>query len=187
MTVAPETVNFAATLQIVRRELLAEANERGYFEGRLSSSALATATAVSALSLFDRHASDAGEEVRRLKLAGRSLVERAIPWLLAEQNRDGGWGDCPDAKSNVSTAMLVRSAFESAGKADEHRAAMDRAETFVRERGARRRVRSRGSLRSLRLSPTSVMPRTTRTMAMPCGMAVHQMPLVTSETARLRS
>lgn len=143
MAVAAGMSDLAAASEQVRRELPAEANERGYFEGRLSSSALATATAVSALSLFDRHGSGDDEETRRLKAAGRSLVERAIRWLLAEQNRDGGWGDCPDAKSNISTAMLVRSAFEIAGLADTHRAAMDRAEAFVRERGGPEGIRRR--------------------------------------------
>src|SRR5690606_22099437 len=42
------------------------------------------------------------------------------------------------------------------------------------------RVRRRGSARSLRLSPTSVIPRTTSTIARPGKIDVHQIPLVTS-------
>ena len=42
-------------------------------------------------------------------------------------------------------------------------------------------ARSRGSARSFRLSPTSVMPSTASTMARPGNSAVHQMPLVTSD------
>ena len=49
------------------------------------------------------------------------------------------------------------------------------------------RVRSRGSLRSFMDSPTRVIPKTERTSARPGKMAVHQMPEVTSTTARLRS
>ena len=49
------------------------------------------------------------------------------------------------------------------------------------------RRRSRGSVRSLRLSPISVRPRTVSTMAMPGGIAVHQIPAVTSGTDLLRS
>ena len=41
-------------------------------------------------------------------------------------------------------------------------------------------ARRRGSPRSLRLSPMRVMPSTTSTIATPGGIAVHQMPLVTS-------
>lgn len=49
------------------------------------------------------------------------------------------------------------------------------------------RARRRGSARSLSDSPTSVMPSTMSTMAMPGNTAVHQMPAVTSETERFRS
>jgi len=52
---------------------------------------------------------------------------------------------------------------------------------------ARRLVRRRGSARSLRDSPMRVMPMTTRTIARPGKSPVHQMPLVTSEIALLRS
>src|SRR5699024_1540559 len=45
---------------------------------------------------------------------------------------------------------------------------------------ALRRRRSRGSLRSFIDSPTSVMPSTVTTIAMPGNTLVHQMPLVTS-------
>ena len=51
----------------------------------------------------------------------------------------------------------------------------------------RRRARRRGSARSLRLSPISVMPRIVSTIAMPGGIAVHQMPAATSEIDLLRS
>src|SRR5690606_15747197 len=52
---------------------------------------------------------------------------------------------------------------------------------------ARRRMRRRGSLRSVRLSPTRVTPSTTSTIATPGNTLVHQMPLVTSCMARFRS
>ncbi|GMA93583.1 hypothetical protein GCM10025881_04070 [Pseudolysinimonas kribbensis] len=52
---------------------------------------------------------------------------------------------------------------------------------------ARRRARSRGSARSLRLSPMSVTPITTSTIARPGKIEVHQMPLVTSEIDLFRS
>ena len=52
---------------------------------------------------------------------------------------------------------------------------------------ARRRVRRRGSARSLRLSPMSVTPSTSSTIAHPGKIEVHQMPLVTSLIERFRS
>ena len=36
----------------------------------------------------------------------RSLIERGIGWLLANQNPDGGWGDTSQSFSNISTTML---------------------------------------------------------------------------------
>ena len=51
----------------------------------------------------------------------------------------------------------------------------------------RRRVRSRGSARSLRLSPTRVRPRMTSTIAVPGKIDVHQIPLVTSARDLFRS
>src|SRR5699024_8249488 len=50
-----------------------------------------------------------------------------------------------------------------------------------------RRVRRRGSLRSLMDSPTRVTPSTARAIARPGNTPVHQMPLVASAIARLRS
>lgn len=44
-----------------------------------------------------------------------------------------------------------------------------------------------GLMTSLRLSPTSVMPSTTRTMAIPGNTPVHQIPLATSDNALFRS
>src|SRR5665647_2887749 len=52
---------------------------------------------------------------------------------------------------------------------------------------ARRRLRSRGSLRSFMLSPTRVRPSTASTIAMPGKTPVHQMPAVVSESAWFRS
>src|SRR5699024_6207274 len=50
-----------------------------------------------------------------------------------------------------------------------------------------RRVRRRGSLRSLMDSPTRVTPSTARAIARPGNTPVHQMPLVASAIARWRS
>jgi len=90
----------------VRESLLAEMEPEGYWHGELSSSALATATAVSALKLLDLH-------------GDRALVAAGVDWLGQDQNPDGGWGDTPDSPSNPSTTMLVQSALSLAGGAPE--------------------------------------------------------------------
>ena len=92
MTSLPETI--ANT----RAHLLSLRNERGHWEGELSSSALSTATAVVALSLVDaeEHA---------------VLVDGGARWLAEHQNADGGWGDTTISKSNLSTTLLCWSAL----------------------------------------------------------------------------
>lgn len=74
----------------------------GYWEGRLASSALATATALSALAL-------AAES------ADLPLINSGVAWLEATQNSDGGWGDTPESLSNLATSLLVASALRLVG------------------------------------------------------------------------
>ncbi len=73
-------------------------HERGHWEGRLSSSALSTATAIVALALVDRE-----------KHAAH--VSAGAQWLGNHQNADGGWGDTTLSKSNLSTTLLCWSAL----------------------------------------------------------------------------
>ncbi|MBW8015753.1 MAG: squalene--hopene cyclase [Planctomycetes bacterium] len=93
-------------LSVVRGRLLSMRAERGNWQGHLSSSALATATAVGALSLTD---GDGHAE----------LVEGGLRWLCENVNADGGWGDTPVSESNISTTVLCWAAFGLAG-ADEN-------------------------------------------------------------------
>jgi len=78
-------------------------NASGHWEGRLSSSALSTATAIVALALVDRdkhavHIADGAQ------------------WLCDHQNTDGGWGDTTQSKSNLSTTLLCWSALHLVGR-----------------------------------------------------------------------
>src|SRR5437762_2881241 len=83
--------------------LLAERYADGYWTGELSTSALSTATAISALKLVQDQSHSAGKfDV---------LIAGGIDWLTAHQNPDGGWGDTVQSVSNISTSMLVRAAF----------------------------------------------------------------------------
>ena len=90
-------------LELVTGRLLARRIAAGHWEGHLSSSALATATAVTAL------ATAAGADVGAPD--GGRLVAEGIDWLVRTQNADGGWGDTPDSASNVSTTALVWAAL----------------------------------------------------------------------------
>ena len=92
----------AQTLSATRSRLLDLRCDAGHWRGRLSGSALSTATAVCALAVIDatRHA---------------RLIDRGLTWLTENQNDDGGWGDTVRSKSNISTTVLCWSAFSAAG------------------------------------------------------------------------
>ena len=65
----------------------------GHWEGKLSSSALSTAVAISALALASPH--------------HQKLIQDGVSWLAKTQNNDGGFGDTDRSKSNISTTLLV--------------------------------------------------------------------------------
>jgi squalene-hopene/tetraprenyl-beta-curcumene cyclase len=84
-----------------RDTLLAERTPEGFWVGELSSSALATATAVAALVVTKREP---------------AMVDKGLRWLVEHQNPDGGWGDTVKSFSNISTTMLCRAAFYLANR-----------------------------------------------------------------------
>ena len=90
--------NFADALDATCDRLLQAMHVDGFWEGRLSSSALSTATALSALALAD----DPGDADR---------LRCALAWLAGSQNADGGWGDTADSPSNLATTLLAIAAM----------------------------------------------------------------------------
>ncbi len=116
----------AAARQKVTRALLGELSSEGHWTGELSSSALSTATAVTALRLVDSE-------------AHAHLIERGLRWLSAHVNPDGGWGDTIRSRSNISTTALVWAAFAEERKLpassptshEPHAALIQRAEQWL--------------------------------------------------------
>jgi squalene-hopene/tetraprenyl-beta-curcumene cyclase len=102
----------------LRLRLLAALDARGFWPGRLSSSALSTAVAVLALARMDPDA----HHVR---------IESGLRWLLGHVNSDGGWGDTPESPSNLSTTLLVWSVLSSLASRNAE-PVVDRAETWLR-------------------------------------------------------
>src|SRR3974377_1450070 len=102
----------SAAYQIARERLLAERTPDGHWVGCLSTSALSTATAVSALALIEKQSTSGP--------AHRALTSRGLAWLSHNQNAGGGWGDTIKSISNISTSMLCRAAFEIADAADRY-------------------------------------------------------------------
>src|SRR5437870_1179185 len=88
--------------------LLGARTAAGHWDGELSSSALSTATAVAALAL---HAREIGRQNPDALTRDALLIAGGIQWLLAHQNRDGGWGDTDRSVSNISTTALVWAAL----------------------------------------------------------------------------
>lgn len=84
--------------------LLAERTRSGTWEGELSSSALSTATAITALTLVAR-----GDATARGRL--EPLITRGAAWLVRHQNPNGGWGDTVRSVSNISTTTLAWAAL----------------------------------------------------------------------------
>ena len=98
-------MNLQTAYETAKAALLAE-QVAGHWVGELSTSALSTATAVSALSLVQK----ASGPNNRLS----ALIAGGINYLAAHQNADGGWGDTEKSYSNIATSMLAVAAIHLA-------------------------------------------------------------------------
>jgi squalene-hopene/tetraprenyl-beta-curcumene cyclase len=103
--------------------LLAERLPEGYWVGELSTSALSTATAVSALALVQKGSASAVDHT--------DLIAGGLAWLAEHQNSDGGWGDTVRSLSNISTSMLCRTAFHLTGTKAQYAGCLERAEAYL--------------------------------------------------------
>ncbi len=150
MTTPVEQLDSA--FQTALAALLAERTPEGHWVGELSTSALSTATAVSALALVQKATAAHG--------SFDPLIAGGLAWLAAHQNADGGWGDTVKSFSNISTTMLCRAAFHLAGTA----ATYDRQPCGAAERLAARALRRRRR----RSWPRRSAPATARTAPSRC-------------------
>jgi squalene-hopene/tetraprenyl-beta-curcumene cyclase len=109
------------SLQTIRTSLRDAFVDGTHWAGKLSDSALSTATAVSALSAcrnqFLRQRWHIDEQDRPTYGLERweSLIEKGSVWLSKAQNEDGGFGDTDRSLSNIATTLLVIAAWELAG------------------------------------------------------------------------
>src|SRR5436190_4268630 len=127
MTKLIEPERLQAAYHTARAALLAERHPDGHWVGELSTSALSTAVAVSALALVQK--AEKGPH--------SALIARGLAWLAAHQNADGGWGDTVKSFSNVSTTLLCRAAFHLGGAAGRFADALTKSESWLAERYGR--------------------------------------------------
>lgn len=126
-----------AAYETAKADLLAERTPDGHWVGELSTSALSTATAVSALALARKAGGESGQH------DFDSLIAGGVDWLTAHQNDDGGFGDTDKSYSNIATTMLVVAAIHLAGRADEHKQLLERAEKYIDGKGRLKGLRER--------------------------------------------
>lgn len=138
-----------AAIELTTQRLLAERNRQGYWEGELSTSALSTATAVSALAVFRADIQQRQISMQDLPVAVddlakvTKLIDQGINWLADHQNSDGGFGDTTLSYSNVATSMLVVAAIELADKTHEHAKLVGRANDYIDSLGRLDALRQR--------------------------------------------
>jgi squalene-hopene/tetraprenyl-beta-curcumene cyclase len=132
--------------------ILAELKElkggRSHWTGKLSNSALSTATAISALSVVLKNANtshrgraDLGLALDELKI--QELIGRGSRWLADVQNSDGGFGDTDRSLSNIATTLLVIAAWKLASDKAVGTDAIQRAWAYVDQQGGWDGLRNR--------------------------------------------
>lgn len=98
--------------------LLQKRNAQGYWEGRLSSSALGVAVAVTALHFYDSKGNADG-------------IAAGLKWLERNGNADGGFGDSPQSISNVSTSLLCYAAAKATDEKFDNSALLAKLEGYL--------------------------------------------------------
>lgn len=147
-----------AAYEKARDDLLSERVAAGHWVGELASSALATATAISALSLVQHSRRKSQSDDLGLGTWDLGpLIHRGIAYLATQQNPDGGFGDTDFSHSNIATTMLVRAAFHLSGVASQdtvssvadssaqphHHNLLDRAAQYIQAKGGIAGLRAR--------------------------------------------
>jgi squalene-hopene/tetraprenyl-beta-curcumene cyclase len=122
-----DSARLLAAYDRVRSQLLAERVPDGHWIGQLSTSALSTATAVSAFSMVRRN----GRPDARFDDA----IDGGIRWLAEHQNDDGGWGDTDRSHSNIATTMLAVAAFHLVNAAEQYAALLNPASAYIESKG----------------------------------------------------
>jgi squalene-hopene/tetraprenyl-beta-curcumene cyclase len=135
----------SAAYETARCDLLAQSVAAGHWTGELSSSALATATAVSALAIVERCSPVVAGRVadERRQSALSQVIMTSVRWLAKHQNSDGGWGDSHKSTSNIPATLAVRYAFALTAVPADHPGLLERADAYIKSQGGPRGLRRR--------------------------------------------
>jgi squalene-hopene/tetraprenyl-beta-curcumene cyclase len=117
----------------------------------MAGSPLATAAAISALVLAERHVDDdslvdgpgGGHWLSGVLLRNElnELVAHALRWLASQQNEDGGWGDSVGCGSSLAATMLVEAAFHLTGVPARYSGMLERSREYTKRAGGVARLR----------------------------------------------
>ncbi|MCA9192360.1 MAG: squalene--hopene cyclase [Planctomycetales bacterium] len=118
-----------------REKLVRELVDNSHWVGELSTSALSTATAISALSLVAKSGQSS--------IAVTKAIREGCNWLSLHQNIDGGWGDTDRSHSNIATTLLALAAWKLSGYAEERSKQYDRGWSYVDQKGSWDGLRAR--------------------------------------------
>ena len=99
MPLQPSFDRLESAYQTALAALLAERTPEGYWVGELSTSALSTAVAVSALALVQKGTAAHG--------SFDALIAGGLKWLAVHQNTDGGWGGRAGTPSSIEETALA--------------------------------------------------------------------------------
>ena len=118
-----------------------------HWDGQLSTSALSTATAISALvmakrGMVEKHGAEPASGQFQIEDIDTAII-RGCEWIQEHQNPDGGFGDTIRSHSNIATTLLCIAAWElaeySAAKETPSSAAWEYVDSKGRWDGLRRR------------------------------------------------
>lgn len=105
-------------IALLENKVLDFRNSKGVWDGKLSSSALAVAVSSFALWNYDAQKND-------------KLIKQGLRWLKDNINDDGGFGDTPECKSNLSTSLLCWSALSITNEAGEYQLLVQKLERYL--------------------------------------------------------
>jgi squalene-hopene/tetraprenyl-beta-curcumene cyclase len=125
----PISLQIEQAIDRLTMELAADKGSASHWTGELSTSALSTATAVSALSVVRSKQTNGDESIHE-------LIENGSLWLARSQNSDGGFGDTNRSLSNIATTLLVLAAWQLADHNARYAKQIQSAWQYVEQQGS---------------------------------------------------